>query len=231
MAQIIPPAVDNLIPSFRSILSLAALFLSVVNGFFILWYYLRDSPNLVIKPIHPDTYQWWFELPSREHDGQETRRYGFLLYAGVANQGLRKTALDTWRLQFHLAWWKPVNLKPRNMPQPRSPLGNQKKIYNVFGQESGVFGDTTTVGSGESTAGMVLYIYECYGSTDWDPPVTGDDTIEVSLILEEVFGSSTKETFELSKKPLDEIEELIPGVVDMHDDIDSDSAASSLRER
>lgn len=189
-----------------------------MNGFFILYFYLRDKPNLVVNPLHPELYQWWFKLPSGEHEGQQTRRYGFLLYAGVANKGLRKTTLTEWRLRFKLAWWKPIELKPKNMPQPQVEISGQKKLFNVFGQKNHLFGDTTVVEPGESTAGMIFYTYECYGAEDWDPPIQEDDTLEVDLMVEEVFGRTSKATFNLSKIEAEKVEEWVPGLLEMYEE-------------
>lgn len=109
-------------------------------------------------------------------------------------------------------------MKPKNIPQPRVTVGGQEKIFNVFGQMDTLFSDTTTVGSGESTSGMVFYTYECYGGEEWDPPIRDDDTLEVDLVVEEVFGRTSEATFELNKIEVEEAEEWVPGLLEMYEE-------------
>jgi hypothetical protein len=83
---------------WKHLLELSALILGLVNGLILLRNYLRDRPKLVVWPIHPDAYQWYFTLPGGNHQGQPTRKYGFLTYMGIANKGIRDVAIESWRL-------------------------------------------------------------------------------------------------------------------------------------
>ena len=159
---------EQIAPSYiKSLLELSALILSVVNGIWLLWFYLRDKPSLVINPIHPEVYQWWFEVPPGEHKGQEMRRFGFLLYAGIANKSLRKTSLQSWRLHLWSSNWCRVKLKPMNMPRPIAKLGEHGKVYPTLGQAGviggGLFSGNTEIDAGSGISGMILYIYNCCG--------------------------------------------------------------------
>ena len=205
----------------KSLLEISALVLSVVNGLWILWFYLRDRPKLVVDPIHPEVYQWWFELPPGECENRETRRFGFLLYASIANKGLRKTSLRSWRLHVWSSNWRRAKLKPMNMPQPVAKLGEHGKVYPTLGQ-AGVVGEDifdggTGVEAGGGVSGMILYIYECYGDEVWNPRIREGGTIKVKLVVHEVFGSKTTEKFTLTRRPFEEIEEMLPGIVEMHE--------------
>jgi len=72
----------------KLILELSALILSIVNGLILLSSYLRDKPKLTVRPVHPDTYQWFFLLPSGQFQEHQTRKYGFLSYISITNKGI-----------------------------------------------------------------------------------------------------------------------------------------------
>jgi hypothetical protein len=82
----------------KSVLQVAALILSIINGLMLLRFYLRDRAIVTVGPIHPEVYQWWFALPPGNFEGKPTRRYGFIAYVGFQNCGLRKTQMTAWRL-------------------------------------------------------------------------------------------------------------------------------------
>ena len=64
-------------------LGICALLLSIINGLFLLWNYLRDRPKLFVKPVHPENYQWYFDL----------RRFGSVPHSGY---GLGVERLVAW---------------------------------------------------------------------------------------------------------------------------------------
>lgn len=206
---------------FEKSLELSALVLSIVNALILVWFFFRDKPNLVIKPVYPNVYQWWFKLPSRQYNGEQTRRFGFLIYVGIANKGLRKTTLDEWCLLIRLKNYKKTELKPLNIPQPQLKIGNQEKFYNVLGQV-GTFSDgITEIDSGSSISGMVFYTFECYGSEVWNPKINDEEIIKANFKVREVFGKSTKTKIELQKKTIPEIEEFIPNFMNFLRQVES----------
>ena len=124
--------------SARSILSLSALILGLVNGFILLRNYLRDKPRLEVKPVEPDT-QWVFALPSGEYQGHPTRKHGFLTYLKILNRGLRDVSLDSWNLIVNTIDEQKIELRPLSIPQPQIKLGgseNLKLFPPVLGQTS-----------------------------------------------------------------------------------------------
>lgn len=206
--------------AFQRGLELSALILSIVNAIILIWYFLRDKPKLNINPVHPEIYQWWFSLPDKDYNGKPTRRFGFLIYPGIANKGLRKTTIDEWRLVLRLGNFKKHELKPLNIPQPQLKIGNQEKFFNVLGQV-GIFSDgKTEIDSGSSISGLVFYTYECYGHESWNPKVQKDDAIKVKFKVKEVFGNVTKKNLYLRKKTIDEIEKFIPNFQEFLNSVD-----------
>ena len=62
---------ETLKAHFEPVLELSALILGIVNGLFLLKFYLRDRPKLKVKPVHSKVYQWWFRMPDDQHEGQK----------------------------------------------------------------------------------------------------------------------------------------------------------------
>ena len=87
--------------SMTLILESSALILSIVNGVILFRYYLRDKPELKVRSVYPDVYQWFFRLPSGEFQGHQTTKYGFLSYISITNKGIRDVSLDSWQLSPH----------------------------------------------------------------------------------------------------------------------------------
>jgi len=205
----------NLLSSIRTFvkpaLELSALILGVVNGLMLLKFYVRDRARLTVHPVHPETYQWWFSLPSREVEGKQTRRYGFIAYVAVQNSGLRKTQLTSWRLSIKLRTGKAHELKPINMPEPFAKIGEHVKLYPVLGQRGLHFEGDTLVESGCSTSGMVYYLYECYGGEGWDPSMTKKQIAGVFQVSDG-FNRKAKCTVQFTQKSLEEIKEFAPGI-------------------
>jgi hypothetical protein len=195
----------------NSLLSVSALVLGIVNGLFLLKFYLRDRPKLKVKPLSPETYQWWFRMPADQHDGSETRRYGFLSYVGVVNKGLRKTELDSWWLRFKTKGQGKHCLKPINMPELKTTVGKLDKFYPVLGQE-GVYCDGSTLAEpGCSITGMAFFEYECYGGESWSP-VIQDGKIVATFAAKSVFGQTCRCVIEFSEKSWDEVKVMAQGI-------------------
>ena len=62
----------------KYLLNIAALILSIINGWFLFNYYIKDKPKLEVNAIHPDFYQWWFELPEgKTKENKKLENMGF----------------------------------------------------------------------------------------------------------------------------------------------------------
>lgn len=194
-----------------SVLSYAALILSIVNAIMLLRHYIRDRPILVVNPVLPDVYQWWFHLPAGEYDGIGTRRYGLLLYIGIANKGLRNVTVDRWRLWITTQGGKRVELRAMNLPTPTLGCPAFVKTLPVLGQKNEVFEGNTDVQSGHSIAGMAYFTYECYGDTTWDPRLK-DGMVACTFNIKDVFGGTAEATLSLKRKSLDEVKKMVPDI-------------------
>lgn len=199
----------------KTLLEIAALILGLANGLILLWYFLRDHPKLVVEPVHPEVYQWYFRLPDGEYEGVPSRKYGFLLYASISNKGLRSVALASWRLTIRSRNKQKNELKPVNLPgEPMLDLTEREtvKIWPVLGQ-GGILpgGGDTMVVSGASVSGMAYYLYECYGDSMWDP-VEKDGIVEGVFRVKSVFRNKAKTKIQFRKKQLEEIEKMVPGI-------------------
>jgi hypothetical protein len=196
---------------FKSLLDLSALFLAIVNGLFLLKFYLRDKPKLRAEPLSPDTYQWWFRMPDGKFESHTTRRYGFLAYVSILNKGLRKVELDTWELRVKTESGKKQRLAPLNMPEPKVRIGNQEKVYPVLGQKGEYSHGSTLTEPGCSTSGMVFYKHECYGGREWNP-VTRNTKIVATFVATDILGGKCQCPIEFSEKSLEEINVIAPGI-------------------
>jgi len=198
--------------SWRAAAASAALILSVVNGLALLRSYLRDRPKLSIEVIHPEIYQWWFPLPGRTMpDGAMSRAYGFILYVGIANAGLRKVQINSWRLKLTNRLGKRHPLKPLNMTELTITIGGPKKVLPVLGQRGINFDGETLVDAGCSICGTAFYKYECYGGNGWDPRNAGDKIIGIFSVTD-VFGGRASTTIRFSAKTLDQLRKFIPEI-------------------
>lgn len=195
----------------KEILGLGALILSIVNGLALLRYYLRDRPKLTINPIHPEVYQWWFKLPGGEYEGNPTRKYGFLAYVGIANHGLRKVSLTSWRLFLNTVVGEQVELKPISIPEPKGELSIGTKMWPVLGQKGLVFEGNTVIDSGCSIAGMTYYVAEFYGGEGWSPK-SDEGKITGKLVIEDVFGKKSHSKIVFSETPLERVKSMIEGI-------------------
>lgn len=197
----------------KEILGSSALFLSIINGLMLLKYYLRDKPKLTVHPIHPDVYQWWFKLPSKEFEGNPTRKHGFLAYIGITNRGLRKVSLESWKLYFRTVGFRQVELKPISIPEPKADLGDSEnvKFWPVLGQRGLLSNGDTLIDSGSSISGMVYYVSELYGGEDWNPQIK-DGKITGKLVIKDVFGKKAHCKIVFSETPLEKVTSMIENI-------------------
>jgi hypothetical protein len=192
----------------KNILGFGALVLGIVNGIALLLHYLKDKPKLKVQTIYPVIYQWWFRLPGGLYQGKPTRKYGFLVYIDVINQGLRKVTLSSWQLVIENSLGKRIELTAKNIPEPKIAVSDLEKRYPVLGQSTT---SNLNIDSGCSTSGMAYYCMEIYGK-GWDPKI-GDGKIFGQLEIKDVFNNKSQTKIVLSEKPLTEIEALIEGIV------------------
>jgi hypothetical protein len=198
--------------SLKATLEVSSLILGIVNGLMLLKFYLRDKANLIVEPIHPEIYQWWFRLSDGQFQGNITRRYGFIAYIDISNSGLRQVQLSSWRLFIKSQLQKWGELKPINMPEPSVEIGNQMKFYPVLGQHTLHFKESTMVESGGSTAGMVYYLYECYGGEGWSPQISNKGEIQGEFRIQDVFKRKAKCKIYFREKPLEYARRFAPGI-------------------
>lgn len=200
----------------KPFLELSALILGAINGLMLLKFYARDRAKLTVHPIHPNTYQWWFNLPPREYEGKPTRRYGFISYIAVQNSGLRKTQLTSWGLSLKTRLGKRCELHPMSMPEPSAEIGEHVKLYPVLGQRSLHLEGDTLVDSGCSTSGMVYCLYECYGGAGWDPSII-NNRIDAVFHASDGFNHKARCNVQFRQKALEEIKKFAPGIERMDD--------------
>ncbi|PYS47384.1 MAG: hypothetical protein DMF68_16135 [Acidobacteria bacterium] len=192
-------------------LEMSALFLGIVNGLMLLKFNLRDKPKLDVKPIHPEVYQWWFMLPSKEFEGQPTRRYGFLAYVGIVNRGLRKVSLESWRLFVKGEKIREVELKAINMPEIVIKIGSHIKMLPSLGQRTVNFEGDTVIDAGTSILGMVYYVYECWGDAVWNPKIQ-NGKITAKFVVKNAFWKQSKCKVVFSEKSLEWVTDIARGI-------------------
>ncbi len=189
----------------KEILETSVLVLAVVNGLMLLQLYLRDRAILKASAIHPEIYQWWFRLPEGKYQGQKTRRYGFILYIGIANKGLRKVELEKWRLKVRSANYKKREMKPMSIPEPSLENEVFTKHFPVLGQKGLIFRGETTIDAGCSISGMAYYVYECFGDKVFDPLII-NDKIKGIFEAKDVFGKKVKTKIDFTYKELEYVQ-------------------------
>jgi len=200
--------------NIQNLLGLSALILSIVNGLFLIRNHLRDKPKLVVEPVHPDVYQWWFKLPEGEHEGQTTRKYGFLCYISIKNKGLRKVSLTSWRLFIKTKGiGSRIELKPLSIPEPSGNIGESEnvKVYSVLGQQGVVYGGDTLVKSGTSISGTAYYVAEFYGDDVWDVRIK-NNKIKGKIVVTDVFGKKATNNIEFQYKEFEFITDIIEDI-------------------
>ncbi|MGD0574997.1 MAG: hypothetical protein ABSB61_06470 [Anaerolineales bacterium] len=200
----------------EKVLQLAALILSLVNGTAILYQYVRDKPILKVDAIHPDKYQWWFPLPSRVAEESGRRRYGLLTYVGIANQGLRKVQLTSWRLLIKTKAGKRVELMARSIPEPKFAFtlpdsSTFTKVIQVLGT-AGEFGSgSTVIDSGCSIIGVAYYVAEFQPADSDDLSIVGDTTT-ATFVAKGVLGRSTSTPIHFHKTDFDWVKSAVSGI-------------------
>ncbi len=196
----------------KEVLGLSALMLGIINGLMLLRHYARDRAILKVHPVHPEVYQWWFRLPDGELNGMATRRYGFLLYVDILNGGLRNVALESWHLFIRIhAERRKQELKPLSITEPSVEFDGFTKVFPVLGQRGLIHEGQFVVDSGYSITGWAYYAAEYFGDEKWNP-VIKDERIEATFMVRDVLGGKAKTQVTLSKRELQAIEEVIPGI-------------------
>jgi len=198
---------------WKEILQLSALILSIINALILIQNYFRDKASLTVDPIHPDSYQWWFELPEGNFENYPTRRFGFLLYVGIGNRGIRRTSLKSWRLFLPIhATRRKQELKPLSIPEPILELDGFTKAFSVLGIKGAIFSTGETIlESGCGISGWAYYHVEYYGDKKWNP-VINKDVIQADFVIRDIFGGKAKTKITFSKKDFDFIQKLIPNI-------------------
>ena len=202
----------KMLDEVRPFLELAALVLGIVNGVYIWRHYRRDRPKINVSFSHPELYQWWFRLPPGEKEGKQTRRFGFLLYVGISNSGLRTDTLATWHLRVPLQNLRQPELKPLNIPPPvaKLPTGDAK-VFHVLGQITPMHTEDLAIEPGRAIGGMAYYHLEVYGSAAWDPSIIGGK-IRAELVVRTVLGQHARAPVTLHEVPLSTVQEMVPGI-------------------
>jgi len=215
---------------WEKLLQLSALLLSIINGLILVRVHLRDRARLKVSPVHPDTYQWWFSVPPGTHGGHQTRRYGFVVYAGIRNEGYRAVTVDRWRLQVRAKNGKRPELRALSMPEPTYEMGEVVKVFPVLGQKGVMNAGELRVEPGDSISGMALYVYECFGAETWDPAIQ-DQSISGRFAVHDVFGGRTTCNVSFRERTLEDIEQILPGLKELFAAIDAGwgGATSSLQ--
>jgi hypothetical protein len=199
--------------AWKLILELSALILSIINGLMLLRSYLRDRPKLSVKPIHPGTYQWFFILPNGKCQGQVTRKYGFLTYISISNQGIREVSLSSWHLYVKTIGGKLIELIPMSIPEPQIELGQSGnlKVWPVLGQKGLVNQGNTMVHAGSCVSGFAYYIAELYGGDDWNLLIKSGKTIG-KIVVQSIFGNKARVNIVFTEIPLEKAKNMIEGI-------------------
>ena len=194
-------------------LDLAAIILGIVNGLFLLKFYLRDKAKISAKAIYPYYYQWFFDLPPGIHKDLKTRKYGFLAYIDVINKGLRDVSLESWNLFLKTNLNKWVELVPISIPEPQGFMGDSEniKIYPVLGQRGLFHEGLTMIKSGGVVSGMSYYIADFYGGEGWDPFIKEGKAVG-RIVVKDMFGNVSKFNIFFTKITLDRAKNIIKDI-------------------
>jgi len=202
--------------NLEKLLQLSALVLSLVNGIALLYQFARDRPILKAEPIHPDLYQWWFHLPPIAADGTPAKRYGFLVYVGVSNRGLRKVSLTSWRLIIKTKRGRQVELIANSIPEPKFSFSLADgsiytKVLQVLGT-AGEFGKgSTDIDPGCSIAGVAYYTAE-FRPDDHDDIVPSNERIAATLAITGVYGRRARTPIVFHKTDLAWVKAAVSGI-------------------
>ncbi len=205
---------------FEKILQISALTLSIVNALMLLRQYIRDKALLKVKPIHPAVYQWWFRLPEYEKNGEKIKSFGFLTYISVGNRGLRKVALDSWRLSIIDSDGNTHILKPISIPDPSFSITLQNgdtynKTFSVLGIVSEKFKGETIIDSGCSIIGWAYFVAEFSLESKINIRIENSKT-EGIFKVEDIFGGKAKSRIVFSEITLDQAKDFVNGIEILH---------------
>jgi len=194
-------------------LGFCALLLGIINGLILFRNYIRDRPKLTVYPIHPDVYQWYFELPLGVYQGNPTRKYGFLIYIAITNRGLRDVSIDYWHLFLKTIQGDKIELKPLTIIEPKIKIGKMAdKTYPVLGIKGIVYEGDTMVKSGDSISGFAYYIAEFYGNPKEYGLIIENETTKGEIVVKSVFENRAKTKIRFRKIELSRVQEMIPEI-------------------
>ena len=165
-----------------------------------------------IHPIHPEVYQWFFDLPPGQHEGQPTRKYGFLVYIGITNRGLRDVSINYWHLFLKIRNKTSIELKPLTITEPKVTIGQiAEKVYPVLGAKGVLFTGDTMIRSGDSIAGFACYMAEFYGHENFNPLIENGKAIG-KMVVKSVFNNKAIVKIEFSRIELARAQQMIPHI-------------------
>ena len=147
--------------AWEQALQSSALVLSVINGLILLRVHLRNRARLKVSPVHPDAYQWWFELPGAAYDGVPTRLYGFLLYVAVANRGYRAVTLDNGGSSSSPRTGAATTYVRSAFPSPLRSWATTSRSILCLARQAHPHQANMRVDPGDSVSGMAFFVYEC----------------------------------------------------------------------
>jgi len=174
--------------------------------------YLEDRPILRIRPVHPEVYQWFFELPSGEHEGRPTTKYGFLLYFDVINRGRRPVDLESWNLWIRNTAGQWTELKPISIPEPTVPLGAAgEKVWPVLGVAGSRTPGSTLARPGEAVGGFAYYVLEYFEDSTAGLRIVGN-RVSAILKVRSILGNRVQQTFSLERVSLARVQQFVPGI-------------------
>jgi hypothetical protein len=204
--------------AWTPLLQVSALILGIVNGLILVWKFSRDRPILSVDPVLSETHQWFFVLPNVTDSGQLWRRYGFLTYVSVKNQGAREVALGTRRLRINTVGGKSVELRSIKIPEPQVTVGKNLLPFPVLGVRGIYFGGETMIKSGGSITGYIYYVYWFSAERDDEQPSVKLDKVEGQLVVKSIFargfGNTAKTKILFAQRPLDEVKKIVDGIED-----------------
>lgn len=183
------------------------LILSVVNALYLLWNNIRDRPKLIVKPVHPKTYQWFFDLPEGAYKNMATRNYGFLAYIDIINKGLRDASLESWDMFLNTVVGDSVECKPLTITAPIVPLGEMgSKSYSVLGVTR-----DARVRACDYISGFAYYKAEFYGNEQSNPLIK-DGMATGKIVVKDILGNKANTKITFRKIPLKDAQKMIPHI-------------------
>jgi hypothetical protein len=155
-------------------------------------------------------------LPAGTYKGLPTRNYGILVYLRVANAGLRKVQLQSWKLAVRTGLLRLEWMPAMNMPAVELELGPVLKRVPILGQMSDKFNGNTVVESGCSVSGLAFFNLEAYGGNRFDPKaiqrIEHARSLDVRVCVTDCFGKRWNSKFTLAEKSFAEMNRRIPNI-------------------